>query len=209
MSTALNKMLEKSGLEAPAKASKKKATDMVTVDAPKDIKAKVDRFLELDELTKNQKTEMELVCAEIRNFATDYIVKNHETENLILPGTTGEVNVNMKDQYNNITDPEQYKQVKSFLDKRKIDVAGRITEESSISFDFNKLTQVEQEKLMNFLTKELGSERFNQVCVTKTVYKLSNLKDEMIKKVKSVKEFNEFREMTAHHNLTIAKRTTK
>lgn len=206
--SALDKMLAKSGLES-AKPKAAKKSDMVVVAATADVSKKIDRYLELVEISNNAATEIEVVSSSIREFATDYIIKNHETENLIMSGSTGEINVNMKDQYNVVKTKEQHDAIVAFLNKRKVEASGRITEESSVKFDFNKLTEEEQGKLMNFLTKELGAERYAQVVTTSTTYKLSNLKDEMIRKCKSVKEFQEFRELTSHYNITIAKRITK
>jgi hypothetical protein len=207
--SALDKMLKDSGLEKNTKTATKKKTDMVTVEATPAIQKQVDRFLELEEISKNAQTEMDVVCEGIRAFATDYIVKNHETENLIIPGTKGEVNANMKDQYNAVTSSEKRQEIVDFLSKRKIDIKERVIESSKVEFDFNKLTEEERKKLMNFLSKDLGPERYEQVVTTKTTYKLTNLKDEVIKKVKTVKEFQEFRELTSHHSMTIVKRTTK
>ena len=203
--SALEKALAKKGLASNAVKSDKK-TDMVTVAATQDISKKVDRYLELDEMIKDAQTEVETISGSLREFATDYVVKNHETNNLIIEGSNGAVNVNVKDQYSDLKTKEQYDNLVGFLSKRKIAVEGRVTEVSKVEFDFNKLTEQEQEKLMDFLVNSLGAERYNQVVTTKTTYKLSNLKDEMIKKAKTVAEFEEFRQMTSHYSFTIARR---
>ncbi len=205
----LNAALAKKGIDTSATASKKKATDMKTVEASADIVKKVDRFLELESKLKDMKTESEVVCDSIRSFATEYIVKNHETENLIIAGTNGEINVNVKDQYTNATSEETRDEIAAYLKKFKIDADKHIKEESKVEFDFEALTDKERELLMNFITTSFGGDRFAQVVKTKTVYKLSGLKDEMIKKAKTVKDFEEFRKLTSHHSMTIVKRTTK
>lgn len=203
--SALEKALAKKGLASNAPKSEKK-TSMVTVAATADITKKVDRYLELEEKIKDAQTEVETICGSLREFATEYIVKNNETNNLIIEGSNGAVNVNVKDQYADLKTKEQYEALAGFLKKKKIPVEKHVTEVSKVEFDFNKLTEAEQEKLMDFLVNSLGAERYNQVVTTKTTYKISNLKDEMIKKVKSVDELEEFRSLSSHYSFTIARR---
>lgn len=206
--SVLEKALAKSKLEVNDKPSKKKGTDMVTVAATKDISAKVDKFLSNLEKIKDLDTDQKLVQQELRDFAYDYAVKNHETENLIIEGSQGQVNVNFKDQYNAL-DSESNKVMEKFLAKKGLNPKDYIKEESKVVFNFNELTEVEQKKLMKFLEKEIGAERYEKVVETKVVFKISNLKDVMIEKCKTVAEFQEFRQLSSHHDVTIAKRITK
>ena len=203
--SALEKALAKKGLASNTTKSEKKS-DMVTVAATADMTKKVDRYLVLETQIKDAQAEVETLSGTFREFATEYVIKNRETNNLIIEGSEGAINVNVKDQYADLKSKEQYDALASFLTKRKIDVKNHVEEVSKVEFNFNKLTETEQEKLMNFLVNELGADRYEQVVTTKTTYKISNLKDEMIKKAKSVAEFEEFRQMTSHYSFTIAKR---
>jgi len=203
--SALEKALAKKGLASNSAKTEKK-TSMVTVAATADVTKKVDRYLELEEKIKDAQTEVETICGSLREFATEYIVKNNETNNLIIEGSNGAVNVNIKDQYADLKTKEQYEALAGFLKKKKIPVENHVKEVSKVEFDFNKLTEDEQEKLMDFLVNSLGAERYNQVVTTKTTYKIFNLKDEMIKKVKSVDELEEFRSLSSHYSFTIARR---
>lgn len=202
----LNQALAKKGLSNTSSKSKEKKTSMVTVACDDSMRKKIDRYLDLEKAVKDNKSELELVSSSIREKATEYIVKNHETENLIFEGTKDSINVNVKDQYNVISDADSLEEMTRFLKKRKINPDSHITEESRVSFDFNKLSDKEQEKLINFLSNELGAERMEQVVTTKTTYKLSDIKNVMIQKCKTVEEFEEFRSISSHHNMTIARR---
>ncbi len=175
--------LSKNKLEVSDKSTKAKKTDMITITAEPDLKAKIDLYLKNEEKIKDLQTESAVAISGIREFAYDYVVKNHETENLILQGSKGEINVNFKDQYNNLNS-ENKDVLASFLKEKGIDADKHITEESKVVFNFNELTEVEQKKLMKFLTKELGAERYEQVVETKITFKIKELKDTMIKKLK-------------------------
>lgn len=205
--SVLEKSLAKSKLDVN-KTSKAKKTDMVTVAATKDIASKVDKFLSNLEKIKDLETDQKLVQQDLRAFAYDYVVKNHETENLIIEGKDGQINVNFKDQYNAL-DSESNKVMEGFLKEKGLNPKDYITEESKVVFNFNELTAAEQAKLMKFISKEIGAERYEKVVETKVVFKLSNLKDAMIKKCQTVEEFQEFRSLSSHHDATIAKRITK
>lgn len=208
MASALEKALAKSKLEVNDKKSKSKKTDMVTVAATEDIALKVDTFLANTEKIKDLETERDLAAEAIRNFSYEYIIKNHETENLIIEGLDGAVNVNLKDQYTNLNS-ESRAPLADFLTAKGLKPEDHITEESKVVFNFNELTQAEQNKLMKFLSKEIGAERYEKVVETKVAYKIANLKDTMIKKCNTVEEFQEFRSLSTHYNATVAKRVTK
>lgn len=202
--SVLEKALAKSKLDVN-KTSKAKKTDMVTVAATKDIVSKVNKFLANEEKIKNLETDQSLVTKDIRDFAYEYVIKNHETENLIIEGTDGAVNINFKDQYTNL-DSASREPLADFLTSKGLKPEEYIAEESKVTFNFNELTEAEQNKLMKFLSKEIGADRYEKVVETKVVYKVSGLKNVMIKKCNTVEEFQEFRQLSTHYNATVAKR---
>lgn len=205
--SVLEKALSKSKLESSEKKKSKKS-DMVTVAATKNIESKVDLFLKNDEKMKDLKTSQELISQELRTFAYDYVIANHETENLVIEGKDGAVNINFKDQYNDINSDAKAP-LEQFLTDKGLNPEEYIKEESKVVFNFNELTKSEQDKLMKFLSKEIGADRFSKVVETKVAYKISNLKDVMIEKCSTVEEFQTFRSLSSQHAATIAKRVTK
>lgn len=204
----LAQALSKSKLEVSDKSPKAKKTSMVTIKPEADLLAKVDKYLVNEEKLKNLQTETALIVSDIRAFSYEYVIKNNETENLIIEGTKGEINVNFKDQYNNLSS-ESKEPLEAFLKEKGLKAEDHITEESKVVFNFNELSEEEQKKLMKFLSKEIGAERYEKVVETKIIFKISNLKDTMIKKCATVEEFQNFRSLASHHDATVAKRVTK
>lgn len=200
--------LAKNKLGISDKTSKKKATDMITIEPEKELKDKIDLYLKNEEKIKDLETETKVLTKDIKAFAYEYVIKNHETENLILQGSKGEINVNFKDQYNDLNS-ENKDALEAFLVEKGVDPEKHITEESKVVFNFNKLNEAEQKKLMKFLSKEIGEERYSEVVETKIVFKIKDLKDTMIKKCQTVEDFQKFRAVASHHDATIAKRVTK
>lgn len=204
MGISLDQALAKAGLESNDKKGAKK-TKMVTVATDKAMASKIDRYLELQDVIDNATAESKAATADIREFAYGYVVKNKETENIILSGTKGEINVNFKDQYTNL-DAERAEELRKALVAKDINPERHIKEESEVKFDFNALTDSEREALVGFLSNTLGMDRYKQVVTTKTVYKVTGLKDEMITKCNTVEEFQELRSLSSHYDATVARR---
>lgn len=202
--SSLNKALSAANL-APSKAKGAYKTDMKLIN-DEGIASKVDQFLVLQDAVDNATASLKAVQQDIRNFAYSYVIRERETENLIIKGHNGEVNVNFKDQYTAISDEQRLDEIRAALSKKKIDPEQHIKEESKVEFDFNALTDGEKQSLIEFLSKTLGADRMQQVVTTKTQYKMIGLKDELIKKAKTVEEFTSLRSLVSAHDATVVRR---
>jgi hypothetical protein len=212
MASKLTQALEKGGVFTVQKSSKKKSSNMPEAKAPSTVKAAVDQFLKAQIAFNDAKAQIETATGAIRSYALDHAFDQKTLDNFQIVADEGAVNVIIKEQYSALTDVENSEGVNpkeelvKFLKSKKVKPEDVIEEESTVAFNFDALTKEEQKKLLNFITKELGAERASEVVSDQTTYKISGLKDQMLKICKTREEFDKLRELSGHFAPTIAVR---
>lgn len=202
----MNAALAKAGVTADT-SSKNSKSKSLEASVSLDVKKKVDQYLKALHDMQNLEAEMKLLCADIREAGIEFCVKNQISENIIISGLKeGSVNVNFKDQYSDLD--ENGKEI-AIAELQRLGVANPdnvIKEKNTMTFNFDALNEQEQKKLLDFVSKTLGPDRFALVAVTKTVYKVGDFKSFLLTNAKTVETFNQVAKALRMYAPTVAER---
>jgi hypothetical protein len=200
----MNAALSKSGITTKAEDKKSKSS-MVEAQVSTATEKKVDKYLAALHQKQDAEAEMKVLGQELIDIASEQMVTSKNPANLVFNTKKGSLNVIYKDQFGDIQ-AEDKDQAAKELKAIGLDLEEYVTEKNTMTFDFDALTSVEQKKLLEFVSKTLGQERFEQVAKTKTSFVLKGIKDDIIKKAKSVEAFQTISSALKMYKATISEK---
>jgi len=197
----LQSKLAKAGIEIPKDKPAKSSSKLATIEAPKDIKLAVDNYLAATDAENDAKARRADAAGKLHTFFLDRVWETKSTENGLIEGSTGAVNVIIKSQYS-MKNPDGLREA---MKACKLDYDRFVTEKTSIVIDFDALSEAETTKIIT-LIKSFGQDRAALLVQEQTKYEMSPDFLRELPRVGSRDAFDGLREASGHFTPTVSAR---
>jgi len=182
----------------PIKSSKGKASKMPNESADRNTRMSVDAWLEAHRELDEVKAKLEAAAESLREFALERIVKDNTVENFTLVGTSGTVQIQLKNAFGKIPDVDAFRGLLTRLGEAN--PGSFMAVEESLKFNVDKMSKQEKISLRDFMLKTFGEARAAVLATYDEFAKATNLVDQFPRLVKGDRaNLDDLRQVANHY----------